>query len=187
MPAENNLQKWDLLFTGKKAQGLVSYAIKFGTWLRYRESSPYSHVASVIEVRDTVENSLVIEATGSGVDINRIGDRFPNGDYDILSLGRHIHPHDSGQLMSFAQSVLQEKGKQGAKIGYGVGTFVGLGFYCLTGTKWCIQKAGTAICSGLVCDMYRAAGYNWERPPYAMMPYDIAKHFDFHPVQFDPV
>jgi hypothetical protein len=57
-------------------------------------------------------------------------------------------------------------------------TIFGFGLYCVTGGQICIQKAGTAICSGFVSDALTRAGYIWPRPPFAMMPADLARYFE---------
>lgn len=171
--AVQTLHVGDIVFTGKLSQGITSLAIKLGQRLRHGFKSPYviwSHCAIVVDA----EKGLVCEAVSSGVKINAIADRFPDGDFAVLSVGERLHPHDRGQIMDFLGAVLESKAK------YGFWTFAGLALYCLTGSKLCIQKAGTSICSGLVCDAYTRAGVIWERPPYAMTPADIAKHYDFH-------
>lgn len=83
-----------------------------------------------------------------------------------------INDHDGEQVLKFARAVLD------AKTRYGFVTFFGLALYCLTGTQLCIQQAGTAICSGFVSDALTRAGHVWPRPPFAMMPADLARYFD---------
>jgi hypothetical protein len=163
------LHNGDILLTGKKSQHLTSYAIKLGEKLRFGFKSPYtkfSHAAIVVDAR----NGVVCEALSGGVKRSNIVDRFPDGDFTIINTG--VTNLDWGQINAFLANVLSAKWK------YGFTTFAGLAIYCLTGSKLCIQSAGTAICSGLVCDALTRAGYIWERPPYAMTPADIAAHFD---------
>ena len=47
----------------------------------------------------------------------------------------------------------------------------------MTGAQLCVQLAGTAICSGFVSDALTRAGLIWARPPFSMMPADLARHF----------
>jgi len=53
-------------------------------------------------------------------------------------------------------------------------TVAGLSLYAATGSKLCIQRAGSVTCSGLVCEALTRAGIVWARPPYACTPADIS-------------
>ena len=170
-PSSTQVNNGDILFTGRKAQGIVSLAIKLGQKLRHGFNSPYtiwSHCAIVVDA----ERGLIAEAVSSGVKINGM-QKYRDGDFAVLHTGQHIDQRDMQQIMSFVNAVVDAKHK------YGFWTFAGLAIYCLTGSKLCVQEAGTAICSGLICDAYTRSGVIWERPPYAMTPADIAKHYDF--------
>lgn len=158
----------DIILTGKQSQGLVSLVIKLGSKLRYGFKSPftiYSHTAIVYDA----ELGLVVEAVSHGVVISKLAERFPEGDFDVLHT--EVNEHDWKQIEKFLNAVVEAKWR------YGFVTFLGLAIYCLTGGALCIQKAGTSICSGLVCDALTRAGYVWNRPPYSMMPADIADQF----------
>jgi hypothetical protein len=160
------LQTGDILLTGVKAQGPVSRAIKVGSWARGHDK-PYrrfSHAALVTGPEHVTE-----ARAGGGVKVTPISE-YKWDDYVIVR--NDIVPEDKEQIKAFAEAVLN------ARTGYGFWTIVGLFIYCATGGGLCIQKAGTAICSGFVCDALTRAGYIWDRPPYAMMPADIAKHFN---------
>jgi hypothetical protein len=155
----------DFLLTGVKAQGLVSWAIKTGSWLR-RYERPYrrfSHTALVIG-----DDGEIAEAVAKGVLPANIS-KYEEDDYVLVRTG--VDPHDRSQLLAFAESVMA------ARTGYGFVTFFGLAIYCLTGAQICLQSAGTAICSGFVSDALTRAGFIWARPPFAMMPADLARHF----------
>jgi hypothetical protein len=156
----------DFLLTGAAGQGIVSKAIKLGSWLRSYDKPfrRFSHTVLIVN-----ENGLAVEAASEGVRETHIS-KFKDDDYVIVHT--NVDEHDQLQLIKFVWAVLEAKTK------YGFITFAGLGLYCLTGGQLCIQKAGTAICSGLVCDALTRAGYIWDRPPYAMMPADLAKHFN---------
>lgn len=170
-PAPVRFEPGDILLTGRQSQGIVSLAIKLGQKLRFGFKSHYtiwSHTALVIDS----DQGLCAEAVSTGVKITKIAERFPEGDYAIVSTGARMLRADRNQVLKFASSVVD------AKSHYGFWTFAGLAIYCLTGSALCVQKAGTSICSGFVCDALTRAGYIWERPPYAMMPADIAKHFN---------
>jgi hypothetical protein len=156
----------DFLLTGLKAQGVVSWAIKTGSWLR-RYPAPYrrfSHSALVIG-----EDGTIAEALANGVKQGNLTKYAPN-DYVLVRTG--VDPHDQAQVLAFANSVLE------AKTHYGYLTFLGLALYCLTGAQLCIQESGTAICSGFVSDALTRGRFIWPRPPFAMMPADLARHFE---------
>lgn len=161
----------DIVLTGKKAQGVVSLAIKLGSKLRYGLNSPhtkYSHAALVVGY-----NGELVEAQGRGVKRANIS-KYALKDYDIVLA--HVDEHDRKQVVDFADSVVEAKTK------YGVLTFIGLAIYCATAPLPFIptinvQGSGTAICSGFVCDALTRAGFTWQREPYVMMPSDIAAYF----------
>jgi len=156
----------DFLLTGLRSQGIVSWAIRTGSWLRRYEKPfrRFSHTALVI-----ADDGTLAEARATGV-VRTPLSRYDPADYVLVRT--EVGDHDRAQVLAFAESVLA------ARTGYGFVTFVGLAFYCLTGAQVCIQQAGTAICSGFVCDALTRAGFIWPRPPYAMMPADLARFFD---------
>jgi hypothetical protein len=161
-----DLRVGDFLLTGIKAQGIVSWAIKTGALLRGypKPFRRFSHSALVIAADGTLA-----EAVAKGVVRSPIS-KYAPADYAIVRT--HVDEHDALQVLAFADAVLA------ARTRYGFVTFVGLALYCLTGAQLCIQKAGTAICSGFVSDALTRAGFIWPRPPFAMMPADLAQHFD---------
>jgi hypothetical protein len=155
----------DFLLTGVKAQGLVSWAIKTGSWLR-RYERPYrrfSHTALVIG-----DDGEIAEAVAKGVLPANIS-KYEEDDYVLVRTG--VDPHDRAQVLAFAESVME------ARTSYGFVTFFGLALYCVTGAQVCIHVAGTAICSGFVSDALTRAGFIWARPPFVMMPADLARQF----------
>jgi hypothetical protein len=154
------------LLTGLTQQGMISRAIKLGSWLR-RYDRPYrrfSHAALVISASGTLA-----EALANGVRRNPIS-KYDEADYRIVRT--HVDEQDRAEVLEFANSVLKSH-----ENGYGYATIAGLALYCMTGAQLCVQDAGTAICSGFVCDALTRAGFIWERPPFAMMPADLASHF----------
>jgi hypothetical protein len=161
----------DFLLTGVTAQGIVSWAIKAGSWLRRYEPRyrRFSHAALVIAADGTLA-----EALAGGVQRSPLS-KYDPADYVLVRT--RVDEHDGRQVLDFAESVLT------ARTGYGFPTIFGLDLYCLAGAQLCIQQAGTAICSGFVSDALTRAGYVWPRPPFAMMPADLARFFD---VRADP-
>ncbi|MGZ4304628.1 MAG: hypothetical protein ACXVSL_07140, partial [Solirubrobacteraceae bacterium] len=155
-----NLHVGDFLLTGLTQQGLISRAIKLGSWLRgyERPYQRFSHAALVISTDGTLA-----EALANGVRRNPIS-KYDQADYRIVHT--HVDGQDQAEILEFANSVLK------SHEAYGYSTFAGLAVYCLTGAQLCVQDAGTAICSGFVCDALTRAGFIWERPPFAMMPAD---------------
>lgn len=160
-----NLATGDFLLTGVAHQGIVTWAIKLGSWLRGYEK-PYRRFSHTALVIDGVGN--ICEAVDDGVRFSNIS-RFKDDDYVIVHTS--VDEHDQKQILDYCNAVVEAKYK------YGFLTFAALGLYCLTGGQLCIQKAGTSICSGLVSDALTRAGFIWERPPFAMMPADLARHF----------
>jgi hypothetical protein len=163
----------DFLLTGVKAQGIVSWAIKTGSWLR-RYEKPYrrfSHTALVIS-----DEGEIAEAVARGV-IRSPLTKYEQDDYVLVRT--EVDPHDCSQVLEFTESVLgaREPGNK-AETRYGFWTFAGLALYCVTGAQLCVQMAGTAICSGFVSDALTRAGFIWARPPFSMMPADLARHFE---------
>jgi len=156
----------DFLLTGVKSQGIISWAIKAGAWLRRYEKPfrRFSHSALVIG-----EDGTIAEALAAGVKKGNLT-KYQADDYVLVRT--EVDDHDRPQVLAFAKSVLDAKSK------YGFVTFIGLALYCLTGAQLTIQQAGTSICSGFVSDALTRAGHIWARPPYAMMPADLARHFD---------
>ena len=156
----------DFLLTGVTAQGIVSWAIKAGSWFR-RYEAPYrrfSHAALVVG-----DDGTLAEALSRGVQRSPLS-KYKPADYVLIRAG--VAKYDQAQVLRFVESVLE------ARTRYGFATMFGLGVYCLSGAQLCIQLSGTAICSGFVSDALTRAGYVWPRPPFAMMPADLARFFD---------
>ena len=154
----------DVILTGKKSQGAVSVAIKIGEALRgHRKEARFSHCLLALD-----SDGTLIEAAAKGVRVTSVG-ALHEGDWEHIPVG--VAEHDMRQIRVFCDAVLEARWK------YGFATFAGLALYCLTGGQLCVQKAGTAICSGLVAEALTRAGVVWERPPYACMPADIYEHF----------
>jgi hypothetical protein len=159
------LRVGDFVLTGIKSQGIVSLAIKFGALLRGfpKEYRRYSHAALVVG-----DDGTIVEAVATGVKRHNLA-KYESADYIVVRT--RVDDHDARQVLAFADAVVE------ARTRYGFVTIVGLAIYCLTGTTLCIQRAGTAICSGFVSDALTRAGYIWPRPPYAMMPAELGRYF----------
>lgn len=154
----------DIIVTGAKSQGIVSWAIKLGQRLRgfNKEERQWSHCMLVLN------EATFIEAAQKGVRLTSPA-VLHDGDWELLET--HVDEHDLAQIQAFCRAVLASKQT------YGFWTFAGLALYCLTGSKLCVQRAGTSICSGLVSDALTRGQYVWPRPPYAMMPGDLYRFF----------
>ena len=155
----------DFVLTGIKSQGIVSLAIKLGALLRGypKDARRYSHSALVVGT-----DGAIVEAVKTGVKRNNLS-KYEPADYILVRT--KVDQHDADQVVAFADAVVE------AKESYGFLTFAGLALFCLTGSKLCIQRAGTSICSGFVSDALTRSRFIWPRPPYAMMPADLAVYF----------
>jgi hypothetical protein len=160
-----DLQIGDFLLTGKSSRRFLSRAIKFGARVRGygKEAQNYSHAALVIS-----RQGDIAEALARGVEKHHIH-KYRVDDYKVVRA--HVEPHDQAQVLYYANDVLDKRAK------YGMPTLMGLALYCATGAHLCIQRAGTAICSGFVADALTRAGYDFPRPPFAMMPADLEAFF----------
>lgn len=161
------MREGDIILVDRNAQGLVALSIKLGSKLRYGFNDPdtrYSHAAIVYDA--TPSHVRIVEATAaSGVQLAALA-KYDPADYDVVPT--HVSEHDWPQVRAYLDTILEQRAR------YDYVTFVGLSLYALTGTSLCIQRAGTAICSGLVCDALTRAGIIWKRPPYACTPADIS-------------
>jgi len=108
---------------------------------------------------------LIVEATGRSGVHKAFLSKYGRVTCKIIST--QVDEHDWKQMKAFLDSVLH------AREGYDWLAYAGLTLYALTGTRLCLQTAGTAICSGLACDALTRAGFIWSRPPYACTPADI--------------
>jgi hypothetical protein len=152
----------------------IALSIKLGTVMRFGRGTPYAkwtHAALVLEVESQDPNTIkIVEATrATGVHWTYL---HKYAGYDTKILHTHVTPDDWVEVRRFLQLVLDTRER------YDPVTYLGLTLYALTGTNLCIQEAGTATCSGLVCEALTRAGYIWTRPPYACTPADIAADLD---------
>lgn len=162
--AATNLQAGDVILTGVKSQGIISYAIKLGAWLRgFRgEYLTVSHAALVLNSAGDIA-----EAEATGVKRGNVSKYDPA---DIIVLhGLVPDAHDQAQVVKYAESVLAARTK------YGYVEFVFLAIYCLTGCSVIALRIGTAICSGFACDALTRGDWIWSRPPFAMMPQHLLR------------
>ena len=160
------LSNGDVVLIQRRSQGPVSMAITFGAKLRYGCASPhtkYSHAAIVYDAADPVR---IVEATAASGVRRALLAKYDPAEYDVVHT--KVHDDDWKQVKAFLDKVLD------ARTSYDYVTQIGLAVYAVTGTRLCVQRAGTAICSGLVCDALTRAGIIWKRPPYACTPADIS-------------
>jgi hypothetical protein len=150
-------------------QGWISASIAFGEVLRYGRNTPYTqwtHCAIVYDVRGQDPAAIkIVEARASArVDttyLSKYAGRYAIGHTEVGA-------YDWREVKLFLDSVLEKREP------YDLLAWLWLSVYALTGTKVCLQRAGTATCSGLVADALTRIGIIWTRPPYAMTPADIA-------------
>ena len=165
---DEELCNGDIVLIDRKSQGAVSAAITLGAKLRYGFASPharYSHAAIVYDATHP-DAVVIVEATAaSGVQKAFLA-KYHRSEFDVIPA--KVEDDDWKQVKTFLEEVLN------ARTSYDYVTHVGLAVYALTGTRVCVQRAGTAICSGLVCDALTRAGKIWARPPYACTPADIS-------------
>jgi hypothetical protein len=162
------LRNGDILLVDQNSQGPVSAAIRLGAKLRYGFASPHAQYAHAAIVYDASEPSavLIVEATAAGGVEKAFLAKYDSSEYDVIHM--NVSEDDWKQVEAFLDEVVD------VRTGYDYLTHVGLFLYSVTGTRVCVQRAGTAICSGLVCDALTRAGRIWERPPYACTPADIS-------------
>lgn len=174
-PSSVEIAVGDIVFAGR-SKGAVSLALWLGQLLRHGDDSPFTiwgHCAIVVQSEG---NSIwIAEADKSGVRFIGIRQRFPNGrgTYAVLHTGTHLGERDRRHMLEFLSATSEVKHI------YNFRTHVARVIFCLTLGKLCLQKAGTTICSGLVCEAFARTGVVWKYPPYAMTPADIAEHYDF--------
>jgi hypothetical protein len=177
------IHRGDVVLVDGFGQGWVSASIALGARLRYGLNSPHvhwSHVALVYDAPDgtdaPLESIRIVEATAArGVHLAFLSKY--EGRIKIVNTG--IGGEDFAQVREFLDDVLT------ARTSYGRLTYVGLTLYAVTGSKLCLQTAGTATCSGLVCDALTRAGFIWKRPPFACTPADIDASLGYLP-SFEP-
>jgi hypothetical protein len=167
------IRRGDAVLVDELGQGLISASIAVGELLRYGRASPYTqwtHAAIVYEARyqDPTDISIVEARAATGVHTAPLS-KYANH-YAIVHTD--VDDGDWHEVRKFLDSVLAAREK------YDLVAYAGLTLYALTGTSICIQRAGTATCSGLVADALTRAGFVWTRPPYAMTPANLAADFD---------
>jgi hypothetical protein len=158
----------DVVLVDRRSQGWISESIKLGSKLRYGWLSPhtrYCHAAIVYDAAD--QNAIrIAEATAGGVVHLSFLSKYASANYEVIHT--NVDRCDWIEVKTFLDCVIE------ARTEYGYLTYAGLTLYALTGTRLCLQEAGTATCSGLVCDALTRAGVVWRRPPYACTPADIS-------------
>jgi hypothetical protein len=165
---DDEVRNGDVVLVERKAQSWVSAAISFGARLRYGFASPhtrYSHAAIVYDASNQ-EAVRIVEATAASGVRKAFLAKYDPSEFHVIHM--QVSEEDFEQVQAFLDDVLERR------TGYDYLTHVGLALYALTGTRVCVQRAGTAICSGLVCDALTRAGEIWTRPPYACTPADIS-------------
>jgi hypothetical protein len=160
------LRNGDVVLVKSLPGALTSLSIRLGEWRHYGVSSPHAqwtHCAMVYDVSNQ-DAIVIIEATGRGGVHTVFLDKYAARAEVVHT---QVDGKDWDEVKRFLDSVLAERES------YGWVTWFGLLLYDLTGTQVCLQRAGTLICSGLVCDALTRAGFVWRRPPFACTPADI--------------
>lgn len=159
----------DVVLVDELGQGVVSASIALGDLWRHGWDSPYAqwtHVAIVYDATYQDPDAIsIVEATAT----SGVHTAFLSKYKDHYAIGHtHVDGRDSEEVKDFLDTVLKAREK------YDFVAYAGLFLYAVTGTALCIQRAGTATCSGLVADALTRRGFIWARPPYAMTPAGIA-------------
>jgi hypothetical protein len=160
------IRNGDVILVDRKTQGWISWSVTFGAKLRYGFFDPdtqYSHAAIVYDAEEPV---TIVEATAlNGVQLVYLS-KYRESEYVVAPTD--VTPQDFYEVRKYLDSVLNERAT------YDFSTIAGLSLYAVTGSKLCIQRAGSVTCSGLVCEALTRAGFVWKRPPYACTPADIS-------------
>jgi hypothetical protein len=162
------IRNGDVILVDRRAQGWISLSIKIGSKLRYGLYNPhtqYSHAAIVYSAPADGPVEIVEATAASGVRLALLA-KYKPSEYDVVHT--NMRPRDFRQVRKYLDDVLNKR------TSYDFLTLAGLSLYAVTGSKICVQRAGSAICSGLVCDALTRAGIVWARPPYACTPADIS-------------
>ena len=163
----------DVVLVDELGQGVVSASIALGERWRHGWDSPYArwtHVAIVYDATYQDPDAIpIVEATAA----SGVHTAFLSKYQRHYAVGHtHVDGRDTAQVKDFLDEVLQARER------YDFVAYAGLFLYSLTGTAVCMQRAGTATCSGLVADALTRRGFVWTRPPYAMTPAGIAADLD---------
>ncbi|MBV8710740.1 MAG: hypothetical protein JOY56_03135 [Solirubrobacterales bacterium] len=163
------IRRGDVVLVDELGQGLVSASIALGELLRYGRGSPYTqwtHSAIVCDVPFQDPSTISIVEARAATGVRRALLSKYEKHYAIVHTD--VDDCDWPEVERFLKSV------RDARESYDFVAYAGLTLYALTGSRICIQRAGTATCAGLVADALTRAGFIWSRPPYAMTPADIA-------------
>jgi hypothetical protein len=170
---EQEICRGDVVLVDELGQGLISASIALGERMRYRRKRQYArwtHAAIVYDAPRQDPNVITIVEARAATGVHTA---FLSK-YDYRRTIGHMRLDDSdwNKVKDFLDQVLSKREK------YDFVSYAGLFVYALTGTTLCIQRAGTATCSGLVADALTHAGLVWHRPPFAMTPADLAFDLD---------
>jgi hypothetical protein len=167
---------------------LTSKLIRFGQRLRIHGKdivfTYYNHAALVVG-----DDGALIEALGRG--ISRVNAaKYRPKEYHLVRIA--AHNADRTQAVEFARWAAGEVNGRGQQIPpdqrvpqrYGFLTIVSIALTLLTGAKFSFALDGQEICSGLVARAQERVGTIFgERDPGHIMPADLAKYYDVHPMK----
>ena len=158
----------DVVLVDELGQGWVSWAIAVGAKLTYGPDTPnakWTHVAIVYEATSQDPDAIsIVEATS----LKGVHKAFLSKYRKRKIVHTNVDAHDWRQVEEFLDNVLRKRE------GYDFVANVGLFLWAVTGSNLCLQRAGTATCSGLVACALTRRGFVWSRPPFAMTPAGIA-------------
>ncbi|MBV8998371.1 MAG: hypothetical protein JO304_04880 [Solirubrobacterales bacterium] len=158
----------DVVLVDELGQGWVSWAIAVGARLTYRrdkEAAKWTHVAIVYEATSQDPNTISIVEARAQTGVHKA---FLSKYRKRKIVHTNVGDHDWAQVQEFLDDVLRKRE------GYDFIANIGLFLWAVTGSQLCIQRAGTATCSGLVACALTRRGFVWSRPPFAMTPAGIA-------------
>lgn len=162
------LRNGDVVLLDRLSQGWISVSIKLGSKLRYgfaNSNARFTHAVMVYDADGRTDPRIIEATAASGVQLSYLS-KYAGAQQETIHTD--LRPDDWLQVKDYLDDVLEKRTK------YGFVTYAGLTLYALTGTSITVQQAGTAICSGLVCEALTRAGWIWRRPPYACSPADIS-------------
>jgi hypothetical protein len=163
----------DVVLVDELGQGLISASIALGERMRYRRKRQYArwtHAAIVYDVPRQDSDVITIVEARAATGVHRAF--LSKYDHRCAIGHMRLEDRDWRKVKCLLDQVLHKREK------YDRIAYAGLFVYALTGTRLCIQQAGTATCSGLVADALTHAGLVWHRPPFAMTPADLAFDLD---------
>lgn len=154
------------LTSGPKA---ISRLIQLSQSLRHPQRyAKWNHAGVVLRGGSTLESLWHGPEEG---DLDNYTDSY------VAVISPDYHPHDRAQILAFCDEVLDHRFR------YNYIMIASLLVSLLTGTRFGLTHSTSVICSALVADALRPAGYVWPKASAWMMSGDLAQFFG---VEFPP-